>query len=182
MNIVNGRLSAARQVDSPNCDARPGQEVSLIVIHNISLPAGHFGTDYVEQLFCNELSCDAHPDFRDLGNLRVSSHLLVRRDGSVIQFVPFHKRAWHAGKSHYQGRENCNDFSVGIELEGTDDSGYCGVQYSVLADICKDLARVYGVSLADITGHCDIAPGRKTDPGPSFQWERLHKLIGRTDP
>lgn len=181
MNIVNGRLRAARQVESPNFDDRPDPEISLIVIHNISLPAGHFGTDYVEQLFCNELSCEAHPDFRDLENLKVSSHLLVKRDGSIVQFVPFDKRAWHAGVSHYQGRENCNDFSIGIELEGTDYSGYCGAQYSVLADICKELAKVYGISLVDIAGHCDIAPDRKTDPGPSFRWDRLYELVGPAD-
>ncbi|MEX2489409.1 MAG: 1,6-anhydro-N-acetylmuramyl-L-alanine amidase AmpD [Pseudomonadales bacterium] len=181
MNIVNGRLSGARQLESPNCDDRPDCEISLIVIHNISLPEGHFGTPYIEQLFCNELRCEAHPDFRDLENIQVSSHLLVKRDGAILQFVPFDKRAWHAGISIYRGREHCNDYSIGIELEGTDYMEYADIQYAVLADICQALTTTYEISITDITGHCDIAPDRKTDPGPYFSWERLYNLVGLVD-
>jgi AmpD protein len=178
MNIANGRLSGARQVESPNQDDRPDDEISLIVIHNISLPEGHFGSAYIEQLFLNELGAEAHPDFGDLEELRVSSHLLVRRDGSVVQFVAFDKRAWHAGTSSYRGRANCNDFSIGIELEGTDSGGYRDEQYRVLAEVCRDLARVYGIAPGRIVGHSDIAPERKTDPGPSFDWQRLRESVG----
>lgn len=178
MKIVNGRLSQARQVESPNQDERPAPEVSLIVIHNISLPAGHFGSHYIEQFFCNCLHAGEHADFADLEGVRVSSHLLVRRDGSIVQFVPFDRRAWHAGASCYRGRDNGNDFSVGIEVEGTDNSGYCDCQYFTLANICRTLMTTYDISSADIVGHSDIAPGRKTDPGPSFEWERLSTLVG----
>ncbi|MBD3647672.1 MAG: 1,6-anhydro-N-acetylmuramyl-L-alanine amidase AmpD [Pseudomonadales bacterium] len=178
MNIVDDRLAEAHQVESPNFDDRPDNGIDLIVVHNISLPAGHFGTRYVEQLFLNCLATNDHPDFQDLSELRVSSHLLIRRNGDIIQFVPFDKRAWHAGESNYKGRDRCNDFSIGIELEGTDDSGYCDVQYRRLAEVCAALSDEYGIGAGDIVGHCDIAPGRKTDPGQGFDWQRFRNLMG----
>lgn len=147
----------------------------LIVIHCISLPPGEFGGPYIEQLFQNSLSPDGHPYFQEIHQLEVSSHLLIRRDGSLIQFVPFNQRAWHAGKSCFQGRENCNDFSIGIELEGTETCAYEQIQYTKLKRVIEIMQSTYGESdnpLA-ITGHSDIAPGRKTDPGPSFDWSRL---------
>ncbi|MEX0943492.1 MAG: 1,6-anhydro-N-acetylmuramyl-L-alanine amidase AmpD [Pseudomonadales bacterium] len=178
MEIANGLLSAARFCASPNCDERPGDEISLIVVHSISLPAGHFGSDYIESLFCNRLDVDEHPDFVDLAGLKVSSHVLIRRDGYLLQFVPFDKRAWHAGESCYMERTNCNDFSIGIELEGTDKNGYRGVQYDVLARVCQALCHEYGIVRTNIVGHSDIAPGRKTDPGPGFDWPRLRTAVG----
>ena len=173
MPIINHELDFARQSSSPNCDARPGDDISLIVIHGISLPSGQFGGSQVEQFFCNQLDCSSHSDFSDLAGLRVSSHLFVRRDGRVIQFVPFNRRAWHAGESSYKGRANCNDFSVGIELEGTDRVPYTEIQYKVLARICRELVLTYDVAPESVTGHSDIAPARKTDPGPAFNWHRL---------
>jgi AmpD protein len=178
MEIANGLLSTARFCASANCDDRPGNEISLIVVHSISLPAGHYGGDYIEALFCNRLAVDDHADFLDLAGLKVSSHLLIRRDGYLLQFVPIHKRAWHAGESSYRGRPDCNDFSVGIELEGTDMSGYRDVQYDVLAEVCRVLCRQYGIATTSIVGHSDIAPGRKTDPGPGFDWRRLQNVAG----
>ena len=180
MDIVEHRLIQAQQLASDNCDERPADElISLIVIHGISLPAGHFGTPYVEQLFCNQLDCDEHTDFTDLKALKVSSHLFVRRNGEIIQFVPFDKRAWHAGVSSYQGREQCNDFAIGIELEGVDWRNYQLAQYLVLADICIALQQRYEIPDDAIVGHSDIAPGRKTDPGPSFDWKKLKDEIQR---
>ncbi len=168
-------------VPSPNCDARPNDELpSLLVVHGISLPAGEFGGPYIEQLFTNRLQLAAHPDFADLQDMKVSAHLLIRRDGQVIQFVPFTQRAWHAGASEYQGRSRCNDFSIGIELEGTDTIPYEARQYQVLAEIVACLLHTYpGLQRQRITGHSDIAPGRKTDPGPAFDWAKLaHVLNG----
>lgn len=173
MRIRDGIISEVKQVPSSNCDARPDGEISLIVIHCISLPAGHFDTDYVEALFCNQLDCNAHQDFADLDGVKVSSHLFIRRDGQVLQFVPFQLRAWHAGKSSFLGRENCNDFSVGIELEGVEDGEYADRQYEVLADVCRVMLKKWSLDSSRITGHSDIAPGRKRDPGPGFDWERL---------
>lgn len=177
MAIENNLLTGARLVDSPNCDERPNDEISLIVVHCISLPAGHFGNCYVEQLFCNCLDVNQHPDFGDLKDLAVSSHLFIRRDGSLWQFVPFDKRAWHAGESSFEGRDNCNDFSVGIELEGTDQSGFREVQYTSLITVCRTLIETFGIPPRNIVGHSDIAPGRKTDPGPGFDWRRLRQAI-----
>ena len=177
MEIEGHKLVGVRQIDSPNSDSRPDGEVSLIVVHNISLPVGHFGNHYVERLFCNQLDVSRHGDFHDLDKLRVSSHLLIRRDGSIIQFVPFDKRAWHAGESAFEERRICNDFSVGIELEGTDYTPFREVQYDSLADICRLLIERYDVPANNIVGHCDIAPGRKTDPGPLFDWHKFRKML-----
>ena len=177
MKIKKHRLDGVEQVACPNMDARSSDKITLIVIHNISLPAGHFGTSCIRKLFCNELDTATHVDFADLEELRVSSHLFIRRDGSVLQFVPFDKRAWHAGDSDFNGQSGCNDFSIGIELEGTDDSGFRAVQYSKLAEITGQLLAQYDIPTANIVGHSDIAPGRKTDPGPLFDWIRFRKLL-----
>ena len=170
-----GILDGARQVASPNCDERPaGAEISLLVIHGISLPPNEFGGEGIEQLFTNRLDPEAHPYFREIYQSRVSSHLLIRRDGEVVQYVPFHKRAWHAGDSCHHGRTCCNDFSIGIELEGTDEVPYEPVQYDTLQILIKLLRECYpAIGEQDIVGHCHIAPGRKTDPGPVFEWARL---------
>ncbi len=155
---------------SPNADERPpGVKPDLIVIHGISLPPGHFGGAGVEQLFTNTLRADEHPHYRKVVHLKVSAHVFIRRDGEMTQFVPFDKRAWHAGESCFEGRANCNDFSVGIELEGCDDTAYEDAQYRQLAALVAALTEAYpGLSAQRMVGHCDIAPGRKTDPGPLF--------------
>ncbi len=149
------------------------------MIHGISLPPGEFGGDAIERLFCNRLDCDAHPYFAQLREVRVSAHFLIRRSGELLQFVPCTRRAWHAGASSWRGRERCNDFSVGIELEGTDEIPYSDPQYAALGELVTALVRTYPV--ADVVGHADIAPTRKTDPGPSFDWPRLRALIRRSD-
>lgn len=177
MNIVSHRLQGVRQVDG-FCDDRPSEEIDLLVVHGISLPAGHFGGDYIEQLFSGRLDCGCHPDLGDLDGVRVSSHLLIRRDGVMLQFVPFNRRAWHAGESSFQGRTRCNDFSIGIELEGTDHSRYRDEQYEALIRVSRQLIRTYGIPAEHVVGHSDIAPGRKTDPGPRFDWTRLREGIG----
>ncbi len=179
MQIQDGWLSTAQRCPSPNHNKRPeGTAIDLLVIHNISLPAGCFGAPYIEQLFTNCLDRDADPSFVELDGLEVSAHLFIRRDGSVIQFVPFSERAWHAGISCWQGRNNCNDFSIGIELEGTDTTPYEPVQYQVLAQVTKTLMTSYPtLTPQTITGHSDIAPGRKTDPGPAFDWHYYHSLL-----
>lgn len=176
VNPDNGQLREARQVASPNYDERPeGEELQLIVVHNISLPPGEYGGPWIDALFTNSLDPDAHPYFAGIHQLRVSSHLLIRRDGELVQYVPFHCRAWHAGVSSYRGRERCNDFSIGIELEGSDEQAYEPVQYRVLAKVIAALEKAYPtLSRERLTGHSDIAPGRKTDPGPGFEWETLH--------
>ena len=176
-DIVDHRIVGARQCDSPNWNDRPRNEISLIVVHGISLPVGHFANDYVERLFMNMLDVEIHPDFFDLAGLRVSSHLFVRRDGALCQFVPFDRRAWHAGVSRYGERDNCNDFSVGIELEGSDTSKYRDAQYVTLTRVCKLLIDEYAISPQHIVGHSDIAPGRKTDPGPAFEWGRFRESL-----
>ena len=173
VSIVAHELSLARQVASPNQDTRPDDEISLIVIHGISLPAGHFGGRHVQELFCNQLDMAEHPDLNSLTDVRVSSHLFIRRDGETIQFVPFDRRAWHAGESNYEGRANCNDFSIGIELEGIDTSAYTEAQYTALAKSCCELIQHYDIDPAAITGHSQIAPDRKTDPGEAFDWQRF---------
>lgn len=177
----SGLLATARQVPSPNCDDRPeGGVVELVVVHAISLPPGEFGGPWIDALFTNRLDPEAHPYFREIHQLRVSAHLLVRRDGELVQYVPFHRRAWHAGASCYAGRERCNDFSIGIELEGTDDLPYEPIQYARLARVIAALERAYpAISRARIAGHSDIAPGRKTDPGPAFEWARLETELRR---
>lgn len=179
LEIKNGRLSLARQVPSPNCDTRPpGIVISLLVIHGISLPPGQFGGDEIEKLFCNCLDPQAHPYFEGISHLRVSAHLLIRRDGKILQFVPFEQRAWHAGVSHFEGREACNDFSIGIELEGTDELAYTDAQYAQLGAVTNALMCNYPeITPARIAAHSDIAPGRKTDPGPAFDWQRYHMSL-----
>lgn len=179
MQIIHHRLQQARQVTSPNFNERPaGMLPELLVVHSISLPPGQFGGPFIEQLFENRLQPDGHPYFATIHQLQVSAHLLIRRDGEVVQFVPFDKRAWHAGQSHWQGRENCNDFSIGIELEGTDESAFEPVQYQMLAQVIKVLVQSYPtLSFQQIVGHSDIAPGRKTDPGRGFDWHRLNQLL-----
>lgn len=173
-----GVLVGARLIPSPNFDERPaGSKISLLVIHNISLPPGEFGGDAVAGLFTNTLDCDAHPYFQGLRGLKVSAHFFIRRDGEIVQFVACDKRAWHAGQSSWCGVERCNDFSVGIELEGTDDVPYADRQYEQLAALTASLQRRYAVQ--DIVGHADIAPGRKTDPGPAFDWPRFRALLSR---
>lgn len=170
----------ARQVHSPNCDERPSDGIiDLIVVHAISLPPGRYGGPYIDQLFTNSLDRDADPYFAEIADLQVSAHVLIRRDGSVTQYVPFDRRAWHAGQSCFDGRDGCNDFSIGIELEGCDDQPYDSLQYQVLAQLLRLLMLCYpAVTPERICGHCDVAPGRKTDPGPSFDWPRLQQLLG----
>ncbi len=178
VNRQTGLLSGARFSPSPNQDQRPGKQLDLIVIHAISLPPGQFGGDYIEQFFNNQLDSAQHEYFSQISDLKVSSHLLIKRDGSLLQFVPFHKRAWHAGESCFEGRENCNDFSIGIELEGIDETAYEEEQYLVLAEVVQTLCDAYpGLGREKITGHCHIAPKRKTDPGPAFNWAHLQGLI-----
>jgi len=161
-----------RFVPSPNCDARPdGEAVTLVVLHGISLPPGRFGGRDIERLFTNTLDPGAHPYFAGIAALRVSAHFLVRRNGEIVQFVPCERRAWHAGASCWGGRERCNDFSVGVELEGADDVAYPSAQYRAAAKLVVAIARRYPI--ADVVGHSDIAPGRKTDPGPAFDWPRF---------
>ena len=179
MEIVNGLLSVAEQHATLNQDDRPSVDPDLIVVHCISLPAGHFGGDFVRQLFCNQLDHACHSDFSSLRGMHVSSHLFIRRDGQILQFVPFNKRAWHAGKSVFQEREACNDFSIGIELEGTDISAFNDVQYEKLALIVQLLIDDLSIPANNVVGHSDIAPGRKTDPGIGFDWPRLRKLVNR---
>jgi AmpD protein len=177
-----GLLDAARQVPSPNADERPaGAALELIVVHTISLPPGAFGGPWIEALFTNRLDPSAHPYFEEIADLRVSAHLLIRRDGDLVQFVSFHRRAWHAGASSWRGREHCNDYSVGIELEGCDEHGYEAVQYRRLAAVTGALLAAYpSLSAEGMVGHCDIAPGRKTDPGPRFDWTRLRAELAAT--
>ncbi len=177
--ITDHRIAAARYIPSPNCNERPDGEISLLVIHNISLPPGQFGGGHIAELFTNRLEPSGHPFFEEIEGLEVSAHLLIERDGRMIQFVPFDRRAWHAGRSCFQGREACNDFSIGIELEGTDDTPYTDAQYQALAAVSRGLMQAYPELNRDrITGHSDIAPGRKTDPGPAFDWTRFLAALG----
>jgi AmpD protein len=174
-------VRAAAQVPSPNFDARPFDvRVSLLVIHNISLPPGQFGGPWIVELFTNRLDPTAHPYFASLADLRVSAHFLIRREGTLAQFVSCGLRAWHAGESIWRRRSNCNDFSIGVELEGTDELPYEDIQYRTLARLTRALRRRY--PLKDIAGHRDIAPKRKTDPGPAFDWARFRKLIANPQP
>jgi len=175
----SGWLEGVRQVESPNCDARPaGCVPELIVIHGISLPPGEFGGSGSDELFCNRLDPSAHAYFAEICHLRVSSHVLITRDGAVTQYVSFLQRAWPAGQSSYRGRESCNDFAIGIELEGTDHEPYERHQYETLATLIATLRATYeSLATAELVGHSDIAPGRKTDPGPYFDWRLLHGLL-----
>jgi len=174
---ADGWLAGIRRVDSPNCDDRPaGTEITLLIVHSISLPPGEYGGDAIERLFTNRLDPGAHPYFREIAGLKVSAHFLVRRDGSLIQFVPVFRRAWHAGASSWRGRAACNDFSVGVELEGSDDGPFEEAQYQALEEL---IARLRGaLPLRDIAAHSDVAPGRKTDPGPGFAWGRVLSRLG----
>ena len=174
---IAGVCNGARFTPSPHHDERPeGGAISLLVIHNISLPPGEFGGPYIDALFQGTLDPAAHPYFREISGLRVSSHFLIRRDGELVQYVPCELRAWHAGVSQWKGRERCNDFSIGIELEGADDVPFSEPQYERLADLTRAIFEKYGE--LDIAGHEDIAPGRKTDPGPFFDWDRYRSSIG----
>lgn len=177
--IKEGWLSAAQHLASPNCDARSaGSAIDLLVVHGISLPPGEFGGMHIAELFTNRLDPDAHPYFAEIAHLRVSAHLLIRRDGELCQFVPFTRRAWHAGVSCFDGREACNDFSIGIELEGTDTQAYTDAQYAQLAATAQVLMANYpAITPSRIVGHSDIAPGRKTDPGRAFDWHKLKQMI-----
>jgi AmpD protein len=179
--IVSGWLKPVRRVPSLNYDERPRDcAVDMIVIHGISLPPGEFGGPWIDALFTNSLEPHAHPYFSEICRLRVSSHVLIRRDGEVVQYVPFEARAWHAGQSCFAGRERCNDFSIGIELEGCDDRPYEDAQYRVLAVITKILLEAFpAITPERIVGHSDIAPGRKTDPGPFFDWVKFRGLLSQ---
>ena len=177
--IQNDRLVDCSFVPSSNFDIRTNDEdISLLVIHCISLPPGRFGGDEVERLFTNKLDAAEHPDYESLVDLRVSAHCFIRRNGTVIQFVPFDKRAWHAGCSEYNGRDCCNDYSIGIELEGTEDVDYTSAQYETLAAVSAALLETYPKMLpSSIVGHSDISPNRKTDPGNSFCWQTYHNAL-----
>lgn len=178
MRLEQGWIAEARKVLSPHFNERPDNEApSLLVIHNISLPPGEFGGPWIDRLFTGTLPPDAHPYFADICQLRVAAHCLIRRDGEIVQYVPFDKRAWHAGASCFQKRENCNDFSIGIELEGTDVLPYTDAQYQQLSALTQLLLTHYPLTPERITGHSDIAPQRKTDPGPAFDWNRYRTQI-----
>lgn len=179
MIIDRGWIRGECWKPSPNCDARPpGTSLDLIVVHGISLPPGRFGGPWIDDLFTNRLDPAAHPYFESIAHLEVSTHLLICRAGRLTQYVGFEQRAWHAGVSSYCGRERCNDFSIGIELEGADDVPYEEVQYASLARVVRALRRCYpSLARAPVVGHSDIAPGRKTDPGPAFDWPRFRSLI-----
>ncbi|WP_338561114.1 1,6-anhydro-N-acetylmuramyl-L-alanine amidase AmpD [Erwinia sp. E_sp_B01_3] len=181
MQLQAGWISGVKRVPSPHFNERPDNETpSLLVIHNISLPPGEFGGPWIDALFTGNLDPEAHPFFAEIAHLRVSAHCLIRRDGEIIQYVPFHLRAWHAGVSTYQGREACNDFSIGIELEGTDSLPYTCAQYQALQQVTRLLIDHYPQIAQHITGHSDIAPDRKTDPGPAFDWATFREAL--TDP
>ena len=175
IDASTGLIPGVPYVASPNCDARPqGAQIDTLIIHSISLPPGIFGGNGIEQLFRNTLNPDEHPYYREIHGLKVSSHILIRRTGQVIQYVPLHQRAWHAGVSYCEGRTCINDFSIGIEMEGADDLPFEDAQYESLIRLTHSLQKVYpAITSARIYGHCDIAPGRKTDPGPTFDWKRF---------
>jgi AmpD protein len=175
IDLETGLLTPAIYLPSTHYNERPlDTAIDMVVIHGISLPPAQFGGGEIEQFFCGKLDFSAHPDFESIKDLCVSAHLLINRQGQITQFVPFNKRAWHAGVSSFQGRTGCNDFSIGIELEGTDEIAYEKIQYQTLAKVIQVLLSVYpNITRERIVGHSDIAPGRKTDPGPSFDWELL---------
>lgn len=182
LNLQAHRLTPVTWQCSPHADERPdSNDISLLVVHGISLPEGEFGGPYINDLFLGCLDCEAHPNFSILEGLRVSAHCLIRRDGEIIQYVDFNRRAWHAGVSSWQGRERCNDYSIGIELEGTDSTPYTKQQYLALAEVTRVLQQHYPeITNERIVGHEDIAPGRKTDPGPAFDWQTYRALITKT--
>jgi AmpD protein len=174
INTTTGLLDDCIQCPSPNKDARPDDTaIDLVVVHSISLPPGQYGGDAIECFFQNQLDKDDHPYFAEICEMQVSSHVLIKRSGEIVQFVPFHERAWHAGQSNYHGRERCNDFSIGIELEGTDSDEFEDIQYQQLAQLVRSLQTAYPAIDDNITGHSDIAPGRKKDPGTGFDWAKL---------
>ena len=177
--VDEGWITQARKVVSPNFDPRPSRcDLDLLVIHNISLPPGQYEGSCIEQFFCNSLDWDEHPFFSEIRGMAVSAHLLIRRSGELLQFVSFTDRAWHAGRSCFEGRGNCNDFSIDIELEGTDDDPYAREQYETLAAVsCALFGEYSSMNSTRIVGHSDIAPGRKTDPGPAFDWQRYRSLL-----
>ena len=181
INRDSGLVESARQCSSPNQDERPaGTEIDLVVLHGISLPPGEFGGPEIEQLFTNKLDWDARPYFDEIRGIEVSAHLLIRRDGEVVQFVPFGKRAWHAGESCFRGQSVCNDYSIGIELEGQDELAYDDRQYQTLTAVLVALITAYPqLSARRIAAHSDVSPGRKTDPGPAFDWLRLYDGLSR---
>ena len=167
-----GWLAGVRRVESPNCDDRPaGTAITLLVVHSISLPPGEYGGNAIEEFFTNRLDIAAHPYFREIEGMKVSAHFLIRRDGRLVQFVPVYRRAWHAGISSWRGRKACNDFSVGVELEGLDEGAFEDAQYQALDELIHRLRGA--LPLRDIAAHSDVAPGRKTDPGPGFAWDRI---------
>ena len=180
VSTASGLIEPARQQSSPNRDERPeGAAPTMVVLHGISLPPGEFGGPEIDALFTNTLDFDAHPYFEELRGLEVSAHLLIRRDGAITQFVPFTARAWHAGESCFRGTPRCNDFSIGIELEGEDETAYEDRQYTALAAVLRAIFAAYpAISARQLAGHCDIAPGRKVDPGPAFDWLRLYDDLG----
>ncbi len=179
IDLPDGLLKPAHYLPSPHCDDRPqNTAIDMLVVHGISLPPAQFGIGFVEKFFCGELDFSLHPYFATIATLKVSAHLFIKRSGEIFQFVPFAKRAWHAGQSYFQGREGCNDFSIGIELEGTDELPYEKIQYEKLAQVTKVIMQIYpAVTRERIVGHSDIAPGRKTDPGPFFNWNYLDCLL-----
>jgi AmpD protein len=178
-NKQTGLIDGAVFRNSDNRDERPANNhIDLLVLHSISLPPGEFGGKWIDDLFMNRLDADAHPYFKEISNLKVSCHLLICRDGSLVQYVPLHLRAWHAGQSNYCGRERCNDFSIGIELEGCDDQPFTEAQYTSLAYATKQIMALYpDITEESITSHAEIAPGRKTDPGPMFDWQKYFRLL-----
>lgn len=176
--VIEGQLIGARQIASPNYNARPAHsEIELLVVHNISLPPSQFGGGYIEQFFQNKLDWSLHPYFQTIQGMQVSTHLLILRSGEVLQFVNFNQRAWHSGRSTYLGKKECNDYSIGIELEGSDDLPFQEIQYQVLAHVVTVLQAAYPKLLQHVAGHSDIARGRKTDPGPYFDWLKIRRLI-----
>jgi len=178
VKIQDHKIQGAKWCPSTNYNDRPSVDINMLVIHNISLPPKQFGGSYIEDFFCNQLDCNAHPYFQKIKDLQVSAHLLIRRDGSVLQFVPFNKRAWHAGRSEFNGDKECNDFSIGIELEGSDDMPFDELQYTKLTQVTQAIMQAYPEIITErIVGHSDIAPGRKTDPGECFDWEKYKSCL-----
>jgi AmpD protein len=179
IDVADGRLIGVAEVASPNFDARPhGVEIDLLVVHAISLPPGKYGGGYVEKLFSNCLNAEEHPYFAEIRDFKVSAHALIARDGKVTQFVPFTERAWHAGESSFQDKSRCNDYAIGVELEGCDDEPFTPQQYKVLAELTVLIMKAWpAITWERVVGHSDISPGRKTDPGPFFEWETLRRLV-----
>ena len=179
MHITNGIIDSARQLVSPNHDQRPeGATVSLLIIHGISLPPGQFAANHIDQLFTNTLDPNEHPYFEEIKDLKVSAHCLIRRDGELVQYVSLNDRAWHAGESEWCGAAGCNDFSIGIELEGCDDIAYEDVQYERLVAVVSSIMNAHlEIQDESIVGHSDVAPGRKTDPGPAFDWAKFRRML-----